>query len=279
MLPTKGDPMAQAIDLASEFRRLHEPGRILVLPNAWDAASARVLEECGAKAIATTSAGVAWSHGYPDGDAIPKQALLATATEIVRATRLPVSADVESGYASEPERVAETVSALLGAGIVGINLEDGAAPPDVLAAKIEAVKRAAERAGIALFVNARTDVYLRGLAPKEKAVDETLARAARYREAGCDGIFVPGVVDAPTIRVLADAVALPLNVMVRPALPTVAELAALGVRRVSAGSALCQATLGFMRRAARKLLEEGGYGALLEGAFTHPELNALFARP
>ncbi len=269
--------MTGTSDLAAEFRRLHEPGRILVLANAWDAASARVLEECGAKAIATTSAGVAWSHGYPDGDAIPGQALLATATEIVRATRLPVSADVESGYAAEPERVAETVSALLDVGIVGINLEDGAAAPGVLAAKIEAVKRASARAGVGLFVNARTDVYLRGLAPKEKAVDETLSRAALYREAGCDGIFVPGLIDAGTIRKLADAVELPLNVMVRPGLPAVAELMALGVRRVSAGSALCQTTFGAMRRAARQLLEEGGYGALLEGAFTYPELNALFA--
>ena len=180
---------------AERFHRLHREG-LLVLPNAWDAGSARLIESLGAKAIATTSAGVAWSHGYPDGDTLPWPLLRATVADIARAVRVPVSADVEGGYSNDPAAVGETVAAVIEAGAVGINIEDGSGAPELLGAKIEQAKNAGERLGVKLFVNARTDVYLRGLATNERRVEETLARAERYRAAGADGIFVPGLADA-----------------------------------------------------------------------------------
>jgi 2-methylisocitrate lyase-like PEP mutase family enzyme len=264
--------------MTNRFRRLHEPGSFLVLPNAWDAASARLVEECGAEAVATTSAGLAWCHGYPDGEALPPAVLVAAVEEIRRATELPLSVDVEQGYSDAPERVAETVSVLLDVGAAGINLEDGRGEPRLLAAKIEAVKRAAARAGVDLFVNARTDVYLRGLTAPERAVEETLSRAALYREAGCDGLFVPGLVDEAETRSIVAAVDLPLNLLLRPGLPPKATLRQWGVRRLSAGAALCRTALAALQRATRELLETGRGDALGEGAPSGAELNALFAR-
>jgi len=264
---------------ASAFHRLHAPGQLLVLPNAWDAASARLMESLGAAAIATTSSGLCWSHGYADGRSIPREILVGAVAEIVRVTSLPVSVDVEAGYAAEPKRVAETVVAVIDAGAVGINLEDGSAPPELLAAKIEAVKQAAKASGVDLFVNARTDVYLKRLTPPERAASETIARARRYAEAGCDGLFVPGLAETGAIRAIAAAGRVPLNLMVLPQLPPVAELRACGVRRVSAGSAVCAAALGAARRAAKQLLAEGRYESLFSEPVAYAEMNALFPMP
>lgn len=263
--------------LAGRFRELHRPGEILVLPNAWDAGSARLIESCGAAAIATTSAGLAWSQGYPDGDALPPRILATAVAAIARVIAVPLTVDVEGGYAADPRAVGETVAAVADAGAVGINIEDGAASPDVLCAKISAARSAAARAGIDLFVNARTDVYLRGLVPPERAVGETIERARRYREAGGDGVFVPNLTDPRAIRDLAAAIELPLNVMVRPNLPPVAELRTLGVRRVSAGSAVAQAAYGVTQRAATQLLAAGRYDAMFETAAEYGRMNALYA--
>ena len=259
-----------------EFRRLHEPGQVLVLPNAWDAGSARLIESCGAAAIATTSSGVAWACGYPDGDALPPKLLTAAVAGIARVLGVPLTVDVEGGYSSEPSVVGQVVRAVVDAGAVGINLEDGSGPPALLCAKIAAAKKAAADAGVDLFVNARTDVFLRGLVPPERAVEETVARARQYRTAGCDGVFAPRLSDPQTIRELAAAIELPLNVMVVPGLPPVAELQRLGVRRVSAGSAIAQLALGSARRAAAQLLRDGRYDAMLEPSVAYGELNALF---
>ena len=154
------------------------------------------------------------------------------------------------------------IAAVLDAGAVGVNLEDGAESPDLLCAKIEAAKTAATRAGVDLFVNARTDVYLRGLVPAERAVAESIERGRRYQAAGCDGLFVPKVADAAAIRAIAAATPLPLNVLVVPGLAPIAELQRLGVRRVSAGSAIAQAAYGVARRAAAQFLDEGRYDAM-----------------
>jgi len=261
---------------AATFHRLHAPGELLVLPNAWDAASARLMESLGAAAIATTSSGLCWAHGYADGTAIPLGVLVGAVTEIVRVTSLPVSVDVEGGYSAEPESVAAMVSALIDAGAVGINLEDGKAPPELLAAKIAAVKQAGERSGVDLFVNARTDVYLKRLVPPERAVEETVARGKRYAEAGCDGLFVPGLGETAAIRSVAGAIQLPLNLMVLPKLSPVAELRACGVRRLSAGAAVCAAALGAARRAAKQLLAEGRYESFFSEPVAYAEMNALF---
>jgi len=260
------------------FRQLHAPGQLLVLPNAWDAASARLIEACGAAAIATTSAGLAWSRGYADGNHLPPRLLAAAIAEIARVLSVPLTVDAEGGYSADPREVGDTVAAVVDAGAVGVNLEDGNAPPDLLCAKIAAAKSAAARAGIDLFVNARTDVFLRRLVPPERAVAETVERARRYREAGCDGLFVPDALDARVIGDIAEAIEIPLNVMVRPALPPLAELKERGVRRVSAGAAIAGAAYGTAQRAARQLLDEGRYEAMFETAVGYGELNGLLSR-
>lgn len=263
---------------ADAFRRLHQQG-LLILPNAWDAGSARLVESLGAKAIATSSAAVAWSHGYPDGDAIPVAILAAAIAEITRLVRVPVSADIEGGYASDPASVGDTVAAVIDAGAVGINMEDDTAAPDLLCAKIEQARRAAARAGVALFVNARTDVYLRGLAEADRRVAETLARAERYKAAGADGLFVPGLTQAADIRAIAAAGVLPLNVMARPGLPAASELAVLGARRLSAGAAIAEVVYGTIAARAADFLRTGESGPVSEGAMDYPTLNALMAPP
>lgn len=232
---------------AKQFRELHARGGMLLLPNAWDAASARLFEAAGARAIATTSAGLAWAAGWPDGDALPPRALAAA------------------------------VAALADAGAVGINLEDGSGPPERLCAKIEAVKSALERAGVDLFVNARTDVYLRGLVPPDRALAETLERGRRYRDAGADGYFVPRLTEPDAIRTVAAEIDLPLNLLVVPGLASPSELQKLGVRRVSAGSALAASAYGFARRAAVSFLDEGRYDAMSETTVAYAEMNGLLA--
>ena len=259
------------------FRGLHGEG-LLVLANAWDAGSARLIESLGAKALATTSAGVAWSHGYADGHHLPVSLLVATVEEIARVVRIPITADVEGGYSGDPAEVGDAVARVIAAGAVGINLEDGTGAPDLLSAKIEKAKEAGARAGIDLFVNARTDVYLRELVAADRRVEETLARAERYRAAGADGIFVPGVTDAAEIRKIASAVSLPLNVLARPGLPPASELEALGVRRLSSGSGVASAVYGRMASVASGFLEDGASGPLAEGAMPYAEINALMGQ-
>jgi 2-methylisocitrate lyase-like PEP mutase family enzyme len=263
---------------AETFRALHGPGKLLVLANAWDAGSARIIESCGAPAIATTSAGLAWSRGYSDGNLLPPRLLAAAVAEIARVLAVPLSVDFEGGYASDPKQVAENIAAILDGGAVGINLEDGSDSPDLFCAKLEALKKAAQRAGIPLFVNARADVFLRKLVPAERALDDTIARGERYRAAGADGFFVPGLTDRAAIARIARAVALPLNVILAAGLPPLAELQSLGVRRVSAGSRITQAAYRVTRETATALLRDGNFAPLVDPAPIHPELNALFAQ-
>ena len=260
-------------DHAAHFRSLHTQG-VLRIANAWDAGSARLIESLGAAAIATTSAGVAWSCGHADGDHLPFERLLARVHEIAGAIRVPLSVDSESGYSDAPEAVAGNIVRLAEAGAVGINLEDGGGAPELLCAKIGAIKRALAARGLDVYVNARTDVYLRGLAPPEQRVEAVLARAARYAEAGADGLFVPGLVDAEEIRAIAAGTPLPLNVMLRPALPPLEKLEALGVRRLSAGSDLAEAAFGQLAELAAGFLQSGraGGGTRMQ----YGAINALF---
>jgi 2-methylisocitrate lyase-like PEP mutase family enzyme len=272
--------------LAARFRQLHAPGAdpILVLPNAWDAMSARLVEAAGATAIATTSAGISWALGHPDGQGLTREAMLAAVRVIVDAVRVPVTADVESGYgAGTPEDVAETARGVLDAGAVGLNLEDApgehGAPVltmEAQVARIAAARAAASSAGIDLFINARTDILLRKVGEEEGRFDETVRRARAYVAAGADGIFVPGVADAATIQRLAAAVGAPLNVIGGPGVPSVPELRALGVARVSVGPGLARAVMAQIRQATTELLGTGTYEALRE-QIPSPEANALFA--
>jgi len=256
------------------FHQLHHDD-LLHLANVWDAGSARLIESAGAKAVATTSAGVAWAHGYADGNHLPMPVLAATVAEITRVVRVPLSVDMEGGYSADPVEVGVNVAAIVAAGAVGINLEDAMGDPGLLCAKIEQAKRAAGRLGVDLFVNARIDVYLRNTVPPERRLEEALARAARYREAGASGFFLPGLVDAAEIRAAAAAVPLPLNVMARPGLPAGAELTALGACRLSAGSGIPEVVYGRVAAMAAAFLRDGVSASVTEGAMPYRDINAL----
>jgi 2-methylisocitrate lyase-like PEP mutase family enzyme len=271
--------------LAARFRRLHAAGsdQILVLPNAWDAMSARVVEDAGASAIATTSAGVSWALGYPDGHGLSRDAMIEAVRRMVQCVRVPVTADVESGYGTgSPEDVAATVRGVIGAGAVGVNFEDSPGhhgevllDTDVHAARLTAAREAARDAGVDLFINARVDTYLRKVGSESERFAITVQRAHAYRAAGADGIFVPLVSDAETIGRLVHEVGAPLNVIAGPGSPTIAELKALGVARVSVGPGLARAVMAHIRRAAKELLGAGTYTELAD-QFTSPEANGLF---
>lgn len=262
---------------ADTFHALHAGPEVLRLANAWDAGSARLIESLGAAAIATTSCGVAWSQGYPDGDALPVERLVAVVAAIARVIRVPLTVDVEGGYSDDPAGAAAIVAQVIDAGAVGINLEDGGGPPETLAAKIAAVRGVAARAGVRLFVNARTDVFLRRLVATEALVEEVARRASLYREAGADGLFVPGIAEAADIGAVVRATPLPVNVMALPTLPPLRTLAALGVRRLSAGGSIAEGALGTARRLASAFLADGDCGGLRSGdGVGYGEMNALF---
>ena len=273
-------------ELAVRFRQLHVRGAdpLLVLPNAWDAVTARVIEAAGARAIATTSAGIAWALGYPDGQKIPRDAMLAQVALIVRTVGVPVTADVESGYGSgTPADAAETARGVIAAGAVGLNLEDApgrAGAPlveaEVHAERIAAMRAVAREAGVELFINARTDTYLRKVGADDAArFDETVRRARRYIEAGADGIFVP-LAPAEQVGALAAAIDAPLNVIAGPGSPSIAQLRALGVSRVSLGPGLARSVMAHVRRVSTEVLGEGTYDALREQV-SSPDANALMA--
>lgn len=260
-------------DRFNRFLKLHHADRPLVLANAWDAASGRLIEELGAPAVATSSAAVAWSRGYADGGVLPRNETLDVVGGMTRVLTVPLSIDLEDGYSDRPEDVAALVRELAEAGAVGINLEDGAGPPDLLATKIRAIRLAL--GDTPLFINARTDVYLRGLATGADAVAMTIERCAAYRAAGADGAFVPGLALADEIAAIARAVALPLNVMVVAGLPDFAQLHSLGVRRISAGPALFEIAYAHARDAARDFLG-GDFAALSAERLDYAATNRLF---
>ena len=266
---------------AAHFRALHR-GSVLVLPNAWDAGSAAVIEAAGATAIATTSAGVSWAAGAADAQGLSREQLVAAVGSIVQAVSLPVSADIESGYGPGVDDVTATVRAIIEAGAVGINLEDtpgrdGATVRTARdqAGRIAAARAAADAAGVNLFINARTDIYLFGIGDPEARFNDVQLRAETYADAGADGLFVPGLLDLDVIATLAEG-PLPLNVMAGPGAPPVSELAKAGAARVSVGSAIAQSAYQLASRAARELLTQGSYEALAD-PFDYARLNALLS--
>ncbi len=266
---------------AEKFRAMHTGSEVLLLPNAWDVASARIIEDAGFPAIATTSAGVAFSLGYPDGQKISRDEMLAAVARITRAVAVPVTSDVESGYGPRPEDAARTARAVIEAGAIGMNLED--APGDFAAPlldlplqleKIRAVREAASSSHVPLVLNARTDVYLLQVGDPATRYDETLRRLRAYRDAGADCVFAPGLRDAPTIGRLVSDLRCPVNILAGPGSPSVPELRKLGVARVSLGSGPMRATLGTLRRIANEVKTRGTY-QLLADAPTHSEMNKL----
>lgn len=259
----------------SEFKKLHDGSKLLHLPNAWDAGSARLFESLGAAAIATTSAGVAWAQGYADNDHLPVDSAIAVAANIARVIKVPLSVDFENGYSSDAQQVARNVQRLIDVGVAGINLEDGGDAPALVADKIRAIKQLDRD----IFINLRTDVYLRGLAPEGERVAEVLKRAALYKEAGADGLFVPGICKVEEIKEVVAGAGLPVNVMDWPDLPSAQALHALGVVRLSAGSGIPQALWSVAAGMALGFLDTGNAGPLIAKAMPYGDLQALFLKP
>jgi 2-methylisocitrate lyase-like PEP mutase family enzyme len=284
MIETMTAATSQA-DRAAHFRRLHGQ-RPLVLPNAWDAASARIIELAGAPAIASTSAGVSWSLGRSDGQRLEREEMIEAVRRMVQTVSVPVTADIEGGYGSGTVAdVTETVRAVVGVGAAGINLEDSPGAggevlltPERQAERIRAARTAAREAGGDLVINARTDVYLFEAVPPAARLDETVRRAQLYLAAGADCVFVPGVTDAGSIGALVKGIGGPVNIMAGPGAPTTRQLGDLGVARVSVGPAIALAALAATRRAARELLERGTYGEV-EQAIPFGEVNGMFRAP
>jgi 2-methylisocitrate lyase-like PEP mutase family enzyme len=268
---------------AASLRALHESG-VLVLPNAWDAGSAVLIAQAGAKAIATTSGGVSWSLGRPDGHGLTREEMVEAVGRIVAAVDVPVTADIEGGYGESPEDVAKTVEAIVEVGAVGVNIEDSKAPGGPLfdtadqAERLRAARAAAVKAGLpGLVINVRTDVFLFGIGEESGRLDDVIARTEEYAEAGADSLFVPGLIDLDALSSLVKASPLPVNVMTWPGAPTIAEFAAVGVRRVSLGTALSQAAYSLAQRAAAELLGTGTYTEL-EGALDFGNINSAVSR-
>ena len=266
---------------AVSFRSMHRGTKILVLPNAWDVASARVFEDAGFVAIATTSAGVAFSLGYPDGQKITREEMLARVARIAKAVRVPVTADVEAGYGNRPEDAERTAREVIEAGAVGMNLEDATGDPShpltdvsLQVERVRAVRAAALKTGVLLVLNARTDVYLAEVGAPETRYDEVVRRLMAYRDAGADCVFVPGLRDTETIGRLVKDVKCPLNILVGPGSPTVPDLEKLGVARLSVGSSAMRATLGLLRRIAEELRGSGTYSTF-EGGIAYSDLNKM----
>jgi 2-methylisocitrate lyase-like PEP mutase family enzyme len=269
---------------ALSLRQLHHGPKTLLLPNVWDVASARFIEQAEYPAIATTSAGVAFSLGYPDGQKISREEMLARVARIAKAVQVPVTADAEAGYGNRPQDAAATAKGVIEAGAVGMNFEDGtgdAAHPladlSLQLEKIHAIREAALKTGVLLVLNARTDVYLDAVGEPEKRYGLALQRALAYRDAGADCVFVPGVRDPDTIERLVKDLKFPLNILAGYGSPPVAELEKLGVARVSLGSGPMRATLGFLRRLVEELRSCGTYSQL-EEAPTHAEMNRMLAK-
>jgi 2-methylisocitrate lyase-like PEP mutase family enzyme len=273
---------------ASAFAERHRGPGIIVLPNAWDPGSAIVLADAGFPFVATTSAGIAFAQGLPDGQDLSRSRMLELVAQIAAAVEVPVSADLEAGYGPRPEDVAATVAGAVAAGVVGCNIEDSTGDRDrplfgleLAVDRIRAGADAARASGLAFVLNARVDPYLVRLGTPGENLAESIRRANAYREAGADCLYVPGVTDADAIAELVREIDGPLNVLgarggAPSALPA-SELEALGVRRVSIGGSLAVAALALVRRAAEELREQGTFGYAGQ-AMSNSEANALMVR-
>lgn len=261
---------------AYQFRKLHDNLAPLRLPNAWDVASARLFESLGAAAIATTSAGMAWSLGYRDGRGIPATEVIGAAVRMARVVSVPLSIDLENGYSGNPRKVADTVARLAGLGVAGINIEDGHDEPEVLARKIQEIRGAVARAGTDIFVNARCDVFLSRLVDESRFVEEAIARGKLYANAGADGLFLPAISQPEQIEAVVRGVSIPLNVMAVPGLADAEELGRLGVRRLSAGSGISQAVWKHAGSLVQEFLQTGRSRAVTSELMGYGQLQGLF---
>jgi 2-methylisocitrate lyase-like PEP mutase family enzyme len=269
---------------AERLRALHKPGDPLVLVNVWDAVSARIVEAAGFPAIATTSAGIAWLEGYADGERISRDEMLAGVARIVRAVDVPVTADCEASYGVAVEDAVATARGAIDAGAVGLNFEDmdlqrgELLDLELQAARITAMRNAAQERGVPLVINARTDYFLADIGDSDNwRLQQSIRRGNRYLEAGADSVFVPGVTDERLIAQLVKGIDGPLNVLAGGASPSLSRLAELGVARVSLGSSAMADALAHFRRVTLTIKESGTFQPLAE-RIPHAELNALLQR-
>jgi 2-methylisocitrate lyase-like PEP mutase family enzyme len=254
---------------ARAFHDLQARGELLMLPNAWDALSARLAVQAGARAVATSSAAVAWSLGYADGQCLPFEDLAAAVARIIRAAAVPVSVDLERGYGDTPDDVAASVARMADLGAAGVNLEDGAEAPERLALSIAAVRARTPE----IFVNARTCLVIKHVVASASCARLVLARAQRYEAAGAHGLFVPGLIDASEMQAVSRGTRLALHVMAMPGLPPAATLAESGVRRLSTGPGSALAAYARAAEAMRLFVAAGERAA----ALTYQDAQAMFA--
>ena len=276
--------MKSQAEKAEEFRALHNRKRILVLPNAWDVPSARVFEDEGFPAVATSSAGLMVSLGYPDGEAIPMREFITATARIANVLSVPLSADVVGGFGRKTTEVVGTVRQIIDVGAVGINIEDFVHESKVLVPaqsqveKIVQLKALSKSLKIPFVINARTDALRYAQGDDQAKMEEAIHRGALYRDAGADCLYPMGLFDPQQISVYVKALDFPINVMVRKGLPSVPELQRLGVARVSFGPSASYAAMGLLKRASREVLDKGTYQTLLDGAISFDELNLLASR-
>lgn len=267
---------------AEEFRSLHYAKEILVLPNAWDVPSARVFEDAGFPAVATSSAALAVSVGYPDGERVGKEEFFSVVKRIAGVLRVPLSVDIESGFGATIGSLTNTIRRVIEAGAVGINIEDISdfekktlLPVEKQVERIRAVRTASDSLGIPLVINARTDAYRFGAGDERAKLDEAIRRERAYEAAGEDCLYPMGLTERKSILTFIKAVNKPMNIIARKGTPAVIELQEMGVKRLSVGPGPMYATMGLLRKIAQELKEKGTYETLLTDAITFDELNAL----
>ena len=269
--------------LADTFRTMHHGPRLLLLPNAWDAMSARIFEAAGFDAVATTSGGLAWALGFPDGEQAPWNEVLAATARIARTVRVPVTADIEGGYGETPDEVAAHVTDVIRAGAVGINLEDGTRRADLpirsiddAVARIGAARAAARAEGVPLVINARVDLYHKKFGDDATRFAATVRWGNAYMAAGADCIFPFGLTDLAVVAALATALKAPINVVGRAGMPDLSELEKLGIARVSTASGPSLMAMSETRRIAEALHTNGSFDVLAPTT-KHGDAQQLFA--
>jgi 2-methylisocitrate lyase-like PEP mutase family enzyme len=259
------------------FRSLHHANHMLILPNAWDAATARLFEDEGFKAVATTSAGMMVSLGYEDGEYISKDEFISAIARIAEAVTVPLSVDLVSGFGDNEKQVVNMVKEVADKGVIGINIEDFEhASKKLLSVEKQVNKiKAIKRSGIDIFVNARTDALRFAAGTEEDKFKEALARGEAYKNAGADCIYPMGLVDKEKIASYVDKIDFPINVMLRKGIPSINDLEELKVARLSFGPSAIYATMGLLKKASRQILNDRRFEILLEDAISYEELNSL----
>ncbi|MFD1780093.1 isocitrate lyase/phosphoenolpyruvate mutase family protein [Fredinandcohnia salidurans] len=272
----------QLLAKADRFRTLHKESNTFILPNAWDVISAKMFEECGCKAIGTTSAGIAMSLGYPDGQEIPFETMLSVIKNMVESVDVPVSADIESGYGKSAKEVLHTIEQVISAGVVGINLEDGTGDinspiynPVLQQEKISTIREYCDSIGFPLFINARTDIFWLNVGKPESRIDEAIHRVKLYEEAGADCVFVPALKNIDEIKKLRNAVNCPINLLAVPGLPSIEELSEIGIERVSTGSSPFRASVSLLKLIGDEIVNQRTFSKMTEDVLSYGEVSSL----